>query len=862
MNQKTLTILELPKVLARLASYTAFRAGRAAVEALTPSTDLDEVRGRQQRTSEAVRLLDLRPDTGLGGVHDIRESVKRADLGAALDPLEFLAILSTMEAARELRVTILRAEEQRGGMPGIAALAGGMTPLPRLEGEIRRTFDKDGNIPDHASPALGRIRAQVRIAHDRLMSKLQQIVNSSAGNALQEPIISMRGDRYVVPVKSDFRGQLKGIVHDQSSSGATLWVEPLAVVDLANDWRKLQLDEQEEIQRILRELAGLVAAEAEPLTTTVGILAELDLALACAKYSSAINGVEPGLGLANAATASAGAGGKGPHGERQAAPIAGGDRELQGILLRNARHPLLTGKVVPINVELGERFRVLVITGPNTGGKTVALKTVGLLTLMAMCGLHIPADSGSRLLVFERIFADIGDEQSIEQSLSTFSSHMSNIISILKHLNNRSLVLLDELGAGTDPQEGAALARALVEHLLSSGALAIATTHYSELKAFAYTTEGVENASVEFDVETLSPTYRLTVGLPGRSNALAIATRLGLQQGLVKQAQRFLNPEDVQVENLLETIQRQRDQSAEDRAAAERARREMEARRRDLERQLRDVDRLKQEALVEARAQAEDELAELRDMIRRVRVETESSALTREWVQQQAQRLESAQKDLKARNRRKSATPTPAPSAQAPAAPAPLRPGDRVYVPSLDAEGEVLTAPDANNSCEVQLGAFKLRVKADDMERARGGDAGWTWQTGEGPAEVPNKGAGNVRAWGTEEPAPRRPARAGESVTAATLMQRASAAQVPLEIDLRGYRAEEIEPALDPYLQDAALAGMPMVRIIHGKGTGVLREVVRNILKKHPLVQAWAPGPNEQGGEGVSLAYFDKRPAS
>ncbi len=882
MNPKTLTTLELPKVLTRLASYTAFSAGRAAVEALTPVSDLDEVRRRQGRTTEAVRLLDLRPDLGLGGVHDIRPAVKRADLGAALDPAEFLAILSTLEASREMRAQILRSEEQRGGLPGLALLVGGIQPLPRLEAEIRGTFDRDGNIPDSASPALGRIRAQVRVAHDRLMSRLQSLMNSS-GNALQEPIVSMRGDRYVLPVKADFRGQVKGIVHDQSSSGATLWVEPLAVVDLGNDWRKLQLDEQEEIRRILRELATLVAAEAAAINATVSILAQLDLALACGKYSVAIEGIEPGLDAPSTTPAQVGTGSKprltnapppnspsaDPNPSVPHLPLPNPDRppapDPQGIILRNARHPLLTGKVVPINLELGTRFRVLVITGPNTGGKTVALKTVGLLTLMAMCGLHIPAEVGSQLLVFERIFADIGDEQSIEQSLSTFSSHMSNIIGILKAINASSLVLLDELGAGTDPQEGAALARALIEYLLTNGVLAIATTHYSELKAFAYMTEGVENGSVEFDVETLAPTYKLTVGIPGRSNALAIARRLGLRHDVIAQAQRFINPEEVRVENLVEQIRRERAQAGEERAAAERVRRQAEARQRDLERQLRDIDRLRQEALVEARAQAEDELAELRDLIRHVRVESESSALTREWVQQQAQRIESAQKDLRAHNRRKGlpggagAVPVPAAGPTTPVPPAPLKAGDRVYVPSLDAEGDVLTAPDSGGTAEVQLGAFKLRVRVDDMERARPtDDGGWTWSSDSGPRRTADDGratgSNGAPAWGSEE-TPRRAGRP-EFVTASTLLQRASAAAVPLELDLRGFRAEEIEDAVDPYLQEAALAGMPMVRIIHGKGTGVLRQVVRDLLKRHPLVRAWAPAPMEQGGEGVTLAYF------
>ena len=828
MNPKTLTTLELPKILERLATYTAFGAGHELAQGLAPSADLAEVQRRQQFTSEAVRLLHLRPDIGLGGVHDIRDPVHRCGLGAILDAQQYMEILTTAEVARELRAVVLRTQEQKDGLPGLAALAGGIVPQPRLEAEIHRIFDRDGNVQDAASPALGRIRAQVRVAHARVIDRLNQIIHSErGGHALQDTIIVERAGRYVLPVKADFKGQLRGIVHDQSASGATLFIEPLAVVELANEWRRLQLDEAEEIERILRGLSAQIGAEAGPLKTMVEILARMDLALAKGKYSQALDAAEPTLGL----------------------PCA----DAGGLFLRNARHPLLTGRVVPISVELGERFRILLITGPNTGGKTVALKTVGLLTLMAQCGLHIPADPGSHLLVFAKVFADIGDEQSIEQSLSTFSSHMRNIIGILEQVDAQSLVLLDELGAGTDPTEGAALARAIVTHLLEAGALAIGTTHYSELKAYAYTTPNVENASVEFDLETLAPTYKLTVGLPGRSNALAIAQRLGMAPALVDAARQFLDPHEVRVENLIESIRKERAAAAEERIEAERARRGLEQERRELAAQLKDIDRLRRQGL-------EEELADVRTLLRQVRADTETNALTRQWIAEHAQRLEQAQKDLRqSRHERRQAAEAargPAPAADEPVeAPRPLRPGDRVRVPAFDSEGDVLTAPDAGDTVEVQLGAFKMRLAVGDLERVRRRSDGEGWTLIEGSDGASTAQPPAPRMWGAE-PAERRSAgRSGASV-----LQQAALAAPSLEFDCRGWRAEEVEPALDPYLQQAALAGMPMVRIIHGKGTGVLREVVRTILKRHPLVRGWQPAPLEQGGEGATLAFFDKPP--
>jgi DNA mismatch repair protein MutS2 len=834
VNAKTLTTLELPKILERVARHASFSAGEALVRGLAPATDLPEVRRRQQLTTEAVRLLNLRPEVSLGGIHDIRDRVRHAELGAILDAEEYLNILSTLEAARQLRGLILKTQEQKDGLPGLAGLADRIALLPRLEAEFRRIFDPEGNILDSASAALGKIRARVRVAHNRVREKLNQIINSErGGHALQEPIIVERGGRYVLPVKADFKGQLRGIVHDQSASGATLFIEPLGVVELANEWRQAQMEEAEEIERILRALSAQIGAESGVITATVDTLAQIDLALAKAKYSQGTDATEPALGL------------------------AGPDRE--GIFLRNARHPLLTGRVVPITVELGQRFHMLLITGPNTGGKTVALKTVGLLTLMAQCGLHVPADPGSRLLVFRQVFADIGDEQSIEQSLSTFSSHMRNIITILGQVDSQTLVLLDELGAGTDPTEGAALARAIVHHLLERGALTIATTHYSELKAFAYATEGVENASVEFDIETLAPTYKLTVGLPGRSNALAIATRLGMTPELVEAARSYIDPTEVRVENLIDGIRQEREALAEERVRAERARRAVEDQGRELQTQLRNIDRLRQEALNDARRQAEEEIAEVRELLKRVRTDAEAGALTRQWVADNAHRLEETQRDLRQRRRQRPAA-TPAPGVPTPApqeAPRPLRPGDRVRVPTFDAEGDVLTVPDSSGMVEVQVGMFKMRLVADELERVRrprqDGD-GWSLTSDADAA--PSAARSGARAWHTDEGGRRANERSGASV-----LQRAAAAAPSLEADYRGWRAEEVEPALDQYLQDAALAGMPMVRIIHGKGTGVLRDVVRTILKRHPLVRGWQPAPIEQGGEGATLAFFDKPPA-
>ncbi len=835
MNDKTLNTLEFPKVRERLAAHASFSLGKSLALELKPSTDIAEVRRWQRITSEAVRLLSLRPDITLGGARDVRDITRRAELGSVLDTSDILMVADTLRASRNLRNLIVRTAEQKSGLETLSFIADGMTLLPKIEEEIERCINDDGQVLDSASPALAKIRVNVRTAHNRLIARLQQIISSDTySRALQEPIITLRDGRYVIPVKSDFKGQLRGIVHDQSNSGATVFVEPLATVDLGNEWRQLQIEEANEIERILRELGTLIGSRGEAIRINIEILADIDLALAKARYSLALDALEPELAEVRP---------KGPDPTRlrdnRERPVQDGAARgsapapspQRGLLFNNARHPLLTGHVVPITVELGDSFRMLVITGPNTGGKTVALKTVGLLTLMAQAGLHIPVQGGSRSVVFKSIFADIGDEQSIEQSLSTFSSHMSNIINILKQADKESLVLLDELGAGTDPQEGSALARAIITYILESGALAVCTTHYSELKAFAYNTPGVENASVEFDVETLSPTYRLMIGVPGRSNALAIASRLGLMPGIIEQARSFIDPEAQHVEDLLENIRTERESARAERGTAERARRDLERRGQELDRRLAEVEELKTRAAEDARAQMEQELQLLKDELRRLRgrveagmAATSGTDLTRQWVRDAQIRADEMERELKTKAAQQRKAPSRAPQQQRvrsdeSAKPHVLAPGDTVFVQNLQAEGDVLSAPDSSGQIEVQVGAFKMRVPLGGVTLRRAAS-----RTSDAPPSSLNQYA------------PKTPVDAP-----------------PLEYDFRGWRAEEAIEEIDRRLDQAALAGMPFIRIIHGKGTGALRKAMRDFLKNHPLVKTMEPGQLQEGGEGVTI---------
>ena len=786
MNSKYLQILELPKILERLAEHTSFSAGRKLALSLQPSSDDDEVARRQGETSEARALLDDRGDVSVGGARDVRPLVDRAEHGAILMPSELLDVRDTLVSGRTLHRAITRLRNQ---FPLLASAAGRIEKCPNVVAEIARCINDRAEVVDGASQNLARVRRELRQAHQRLMAKLDRIVASSSNAPfLQEAFVTQRGGRYVIPLKSDFKGRIPGIVHDQSASGATVFIEPLSTVGLNNRWRELQLEEEREVQRILAGLSNLVAEEGKFIERTVVALAELDLAFAKARYAEEIEGVEPRLIVFR--------------------KVAGGLHPGSSIQLIKARHPLIDpAKVVSIDVHLDDDYFVLVITGPNTGGKTVSLKTVGLLSLMNQCGLAIPAAEGSALSVFSDIYADIGDEQSIEQSLSTFSAHITNVISILDQAGEHSLVLLDDLGAGTDPGEGSAIARALLSHLLRRRITAFISTHYPELKFYAHTTPGVENACVEFDLETLSPTYELSIGLPGRSNAFAIARRLGLWPEIVSEAQSLVSPESLETEGLLAEIKQAHREALASQEAAEAARLRVKDLEGELRQELGDIERTRREILSTAREEALQKLEEVRVELRKIRTGLGLAAVSQEWVAQAEDRLASLE-------------PKPIePVVQPRFMPQkPLSLGDTVWVASLQATGEITEL--AGDEAEVQVGSFRIRAEVGDLE-LRGRAA---------QPEITERAVSVPRV-----------------------------ASPGLELNLRGQTVEEVLPRLDKYLNDAYLAGLPQVRIIHGKGTGALRRAVRDFVADHPLAASHRSGDRYEGGEGATVVKLVPR---
>ncbi len=742
-------------------------------------------------------LLSLKPGTSLGGAHDVRPLLKDAEIEAILEPQSLLDVQSTLLSGKTLRRAIVPDTDT---FPALTAIAQRIEECPRLVAEIARCINDRGEVVDNASSALARIRRKLAVARERLLDRVNKLITSPANaNYLQEALITQRGGRYVIPLKAEFKGRIRGIVHDQSASGATLFIEPLAIVELGNQWRQLQLDEHQEVERILRQLTLAVAEHATEILATVEALAELDLALAKAKYAFEIKAVEPAL----LDKATPGVAAKRPDAEQVRFP--------DYLHLLRARHPLLPAEtVVPIDVHLGGEFAILVVTGPNTGGKTVALKTVGLLAAMAQAGLQIPAAEGSALRVFAGLHADIGDEQSIEQSLSTFSSHMTNITAMLAEADDKSLVLLDELGAGTDPTEGSALARAILSKLLQRRIPAMITTHYTELKLFAQITPGVENAAVEFDVRTLSPTYELTIGLPGRSNAFAIASRLGLPRPIIEQARELISTEDREADRIMDRIRKSRKEVARAAHAAQSTlasarRKEKEARRR-----LREIEQERHELLGEARRHLEAAQEECR----RIRSAVERQEVTRQWLEEAAQRLHTLEQEQKP-----AAPARLAPSAQDRLPQEPLEVGDTVWISSLNQMGQIIDL--ADEEAEVHVGTFRTRVPVLDLEKR--------------PPAVPHVGESGVRVSLSSRPLP------------------------GVELHLRGWRVEDVLPRLDKYLDDAYLASLPFVRIIHGKGTGTLRSVVRDALAEHPLVASFRAGELNEGGDGVTVVKLAPR---
>ncbi len=828
MDSKTLTVIEYPKVLERLAAHCDFSASQALARQLEPTTSFELARAGQQETTEARKLLSLH-DLTIGGAHDIRPKVDLARHGGVLDATDLLDVKSTLISCRELKKTLEKMEPQ---FPHIGGLALSLPNPAGIVDSISRTISDKGDVLDSASVKLASLRREMRIAHERLMSRLQKyITDGKTVPMLQDTLITQRDGRYVIPLRSEFKGQIKSIVHDQSASGATLFVEPLAVVEMNNTYRELQLSERDEVRRVLAELSAQVGIAAGEIIPGVEALAELDLAFAKAKYAEEIRASEPLLHPLGGSGKKPGKGKQAPDGKDSPAPVESGQTLNPGVVIRlfQARHPLLDPHtVVPLDIVLAPGTYALVITGPNTGGKTVSLKTVGLMVAMAQSGLHLPVQSGSELSLFQDIYADIGDEQSIEQSLSTFSGHITNIIRIFKHADDRALVILDELGAGTDPQEGAALARAILSHLLARGVTTFVATHFPELKTFAHGTAGVVNASLEFDVRTLRPTYKLTIGLPGRSNALAIATRLGLPESIIANAKSEINPLDLRADKMLDDIRRQRNQTSREREKAEKAKQRADAVRLELEKRLEHIEDERRQVLEKARAEGELEVAILRQQIDLLKEQLKKARQPLDAIKAVEEKMEALEEKIQ--------QPTARQAVLKHAPPGTLKLGEKVFLRTIRAEG-VITAL-GESEAEVQVGALRVRAKLNDLARP----------AEEATAE-PSKETGRKRK--IKEAAANLQAGQASGISVST-------ASPGMELDLRGQNAEDALAMLDDYLDRAYLSGMPFVRIIHGKGTGKLRQSVREMLKDHPQVESFEEGHDNEGGAGVTVARIVK----
>jgi DNA mismatch repair protein MutS2 len=824
MDSKTLHVLEFPKILSRLADFCDFSASASLASTLQPTPEYEEALVRLAETSEA-RILIVTSDLTIGGAHDIREQVDLAAHGAVLDPKEMLDIQSTLLSMRTLHHFFDKHAQTYPHLNGIAYRL--PAPMGLIEA-IARCIADNGEVADSASPKLYDLRRQVRVAHDRLMTRLQRyLTDSSTASKLMDAVITQRDGRFVIPLRAEFKGQVKAIVHDQSSSGATLFVEPLAVVELNNAYREAQIAERDEVRRILAELSAKVGELAAEIIPGVDALAELDLVLAKAKYADEIGANEPILNPIKENRKPGKENDRASNSDQHAKT-----NQSPSIRLLHARHPLLDPEtVVPISIDAATGTFALVITGPNTGGKTVTLKTVGLLVIMAQCGLHIPAQSGSELPCFQAVYADIGDEQSIEQSLSTFSGHITNIVQLLKKADKRSLVILDELGAGTDPQEGAALARAILSHLLAQGITTFVATHYPELKTFAHTTPGVVNASLEFNVQTLRPTFKLTIGLPGRSNALAIAQRLGLPQEIIEAARNEINPDDLRADKLIGDIHRQRKIAFKESEKAERSRSEARKLERDLEERLEKIDEERQKVLEQARAEGELEVEVLKAQLKSLKDDLKRARQPLDALLKIEEKVEAFEEEIqKPVMRRKPAlSRVERSNVERPISRGPLKVGEKVVLKKLGNEGTIISLND--DEAEVQAGPLRMRVPLEELKRKNESvDDGL--QTKE-----------TSKAKKTGEP----PSLVNRPVSVFS-------ASPGIELDLRGQRVEDALELLDRYLEKATMTGLPFVRIIHGKGTGKLRQEVRVALKDHPQVTSFEEGGDKEGGAGVTVA--------
>lgn len=789
MDNKSFKVLEFDKIIEILKTKASSSLGLHKIENLEPSSDFEEVQYRLQETTEAQSILIKRGHVNLGGIHDVLDKVKRAEIGASLDPGSLLMVADTLRAARVLSNSLSGdGEEEDFNYPIIQSLATSLYIHREIEDAVYNAIVSEIEIADSASHTLRDIRRKIVQKNQSIRSKLNTIISSATYQKyLQDSIISMRGDRFVVPVKAEYRSVVAGIVHDQSSSGATLFIEPMSIVEMNNELRKLKLDEQEEIERILAELSKMIGEIAREIISNQEILEKIDFIFAKGKLSLEMKGIDPEL------------------------------NKDKSFVIKNGRHPLLDPKKVVANtIYLGDEFHTLVITGPNTGGKTVTIKTVGLFALMTQSGLHIPADFGSSMCVYDNIFADIGDEQSIEQSLSTFSSHMTRIVSILDKVTEDSLVIFDELGAGTDPVEGAALAIAILEDVRMAGAKCIATTHYSELKNYALTKKSVENAAVEFDVETLSPTYRLLIGVPGKSNAFEISKKLGLSEFVINRAKEFINTENIELEDLLQNVEKNRIKAEEDRAEAEKLKTEIQMIRDAEAEKLEKLTNQKEKMMERARSeafsitrQAKEEVDEIIKRLRELEQERASKEKNRQ-IEQLRKELTDSMGSLQPTVKSMIVPKVASKEIKN------LKAGEDVKVITLNQEGTVVSADDKKKEAVVQIGIMKMTLPYKSLQRIKN----------QQQATVTKKTRSVIKA---------------------------KSGRVKGEVDLRGMNLEEATLELEKYLDDATVAGLEQVTVIHGVGTGVLKTGLQDVLKKNKHVKKKRPGGYGEGGVGVTI---------
>ena len=788
MNERNIRVLEFTKILEMLAERAVTDPGREAARALRPSGDADTVRRWQAETEEASTVIAYNGSNPMAWFTDVRPFLKLAKAGGTLSPKALLQVADALKASRTVRSALVTDREDT---PHLTEMGSRLATNRSLEEEIFDAIISEDEISDHASPELYDIRRQMRVLNDRVRDRLNGIIRSSSMQKyLMDAIVTMRNGRYVVPVKAECRANVPGIVHDQSGTGSTLFIEPMAVVEAGNELKQWSVKEKNEIERILGAFSDRIAPDADLIANNLDLMATLDVIFAKASLGRQMRAVPPKL------------------------------NEQGHVRLLQARHPLIDPQqVVPSTLWLGEEFTTLVITGPNTGGKTVTLKTVGLLSLMAQAGLQIPAAYGSELAIFDEVFADIGDEQSIEQSLSTFSSHMTNIVEILRNVTPRSLALFDELGAGTDPTEGAALAMAILNHLLEMKVTTMATTHYSELKVFALGTPGVENASVEFNVETLRPTYRLSIGVPGKSNAFEISRKLGLPEFLIKDAGERLSKDAVRFEDVIANAEYHRQIAEKERELAEQAHIETQKLRDEAEKLQRELAARRETELRKAKDEARKLLQKAQRESEQIISDLKKSRSTG-MKEHELHEMRAKLQDAIDANSEQIA------KGEVGSVPTELKVGDTVLLVNLNTKATVLTVPDGKGECTVQAGALKLKANMADMRTA-----------------LPDK---------PEKPKGRQPARGNGGGSGAYVS--VSARAVETECDVRGMNLEEALLAVDMFLDGAVLNKLSQVYIIHGKGTGILRNGIQQHLKKHPAIKSFRLGKYGEGEDGVTVA--------